>query len=250
VSNATKFTEHGAIRVEIKTRPRGEDRLRLLCSVTDSGIGIPPDRVGRLFQAFSQVDVSTTRRYGGTGLGLAICSRLCQAMNGEITVRSQPGLGSTFAFEIDMGTAQAPVSTGANPAVAPPQTLPLLSVLVVEDNPINQKIALSLLDRLGIKADLAEDGRQAVDRVAAGRYDIVLMDMQMPVLDGIDATREIRNLSLSRQPWIIALTANAFETDRDRCIQAGMDDFLSKPFRIDVLRDRLARGASTVVPSL
>ena len=250
VSNATKFTEHGAIRVEIKTRPHGEDRLRLLCSVTDSGIGIPPDRVGRLFQAFSQVDVSTTRRYGGTGLGLAICSRLCQAMNGEITVRSQPGLGSTFAFEIDMGLAQAPVSTGANPAVAPPQTLPLLSVLVVEDNPVNQKIALSLLARLGIEADLAEDGRQAVDRVAAGRYDIVLMDMQMPVLDGIDATREIRSLSLARQPWIIALTANAFETDRDRCIQAGMDDFLSKPFRIDVLRERLARGAGTVVPSL
>ncbi|MFN7287538.1 MAG: ATP-binding protein [Burkholderiales bacterium] len=250
VSNATKFTEHGAIRVEIKTRPRGEDRLRLLCSVTDSGIGIPPDRVERLFQAFSQVDVSTTRRYGGTGLGLAICSRLCQAMNGEITVRSQPGLGSTFAFEIDMGLAQAPLSTGANPAVAPPQTLPLLSVLVVEDNPVNQKIALSLLARLGIEADLAEDGRQAVDRVAAGRYDIVLMDMQMPVLDGIDATREIRSLSLARQPWIIALTANAFETDRDRCIQAGMDDFLSKPFRIDVLRERLARGASTVVPSL
>lgn len=244
VSNATKFTEHGAIRVEIKTTHRGDDRIRLHCSVTDSGIGIPQDRLSRLFQAFSQVDVSTTRRYGGTGLGLAICSRLCQAMNGEISVRSQPGLGSTFSFEIDMGVAQAPVSLSVGPTQTAPDTLPALSVLVVEDNPVNQKIALSLLARLGIEADLAEDGRQAVDRVAAGRYDVVLMDMQMPVLDGIDATREIRSLGLERQPWIIALTANAFETDRDRCIQAGMDDFLSKPFRIDVLRERLSRGVS------
>lgn len=245
VANASKFTERGAIEVAVKTLRITDDRLRLSCSVADSGIGIEADRLGRLFQAFSQVDVSTTRRYGGTGLGLAICSRLCQAMNGEITVSSQPGLGSTFAFEIGMGIGQAPVSLSDSPAAAAPALLPALSVLVVEDNPVNQKIALSLLARLGIEADLSEDGRQAVDRVAQGRYDIILMDMQMPVLDGIDATREIRSLSLPRQPWIIALTANAFETDRERCIQAGMDDFLSKPFRIDVLRERLARGAST-----
>lgn len=243
VSNATKFTEHGAIRVVLQTRRLESDRLRLSCSVTDSGIGIEADRLGRLFQAFSQVDVSTTRRYGGTGLGLAICSRLCQAMNGEITVQSVPGLGSTFAFEIDMGVAQAAMVTTAGPAAAEPLALPPLAVLVVEDNPVNQKIALSLLARLGVQADLAEDGRQAVEHVARTHYDIVLMDMQMPVLDGIDATREIRSLNLDRQPWIIALTANAFETDRERCIQAGMDDFLSKPFRIDVLRERLARGA-------
>lgn len=249
ISNAIKFTEHGAIRVTLHTQPLGDNGLRLQGSVTDSGIGIPAERLSRLFQAFSQVDVSTTRRYGGTGLGLAICSRLCKAMNGEITVRSQPGLGSTFAFEIEMGMAHTPVSLGANPTESAPATLPSLTVLVVEDNPVNQKIALSLLARLGIVADLAEDGRQAVDRVTNGRYDIVLMDMQMPVLDGIDATREIRSLDLPRQPWIIALTANAFETDRDRCIQAGMDDFLSKPFRIDLLRERLARGAGMVAPT-
>lgn len=243
VANATKFTEHGAIRVNVKTSEAAHDQLRLTCSVTDSGIGIPEDRLGRLFQAFSQVDVSTTRRYGGTGLGLAICSRLCQAMNGSISVHSEPGRGSTFTFEIEMGVGLEAVSPTGKTETEPPMALPLLSVLVVEDNPVNQKIALSLLARLGITADLAEDGRQAVERVAAGRYDVILMDMQMPVLDGIDATREIRALTIARQPWIIALTANAFETDRERCMQAGMDDFLSKPFRIDVLRERLSRGS-------
>lgn len=244
ISNATKFTEHGAIRVELQTTQLKDEKIRLTCSVADSGIGIPEDRLDRLFQAFSQVDVSTTRRYGGTGLGLAICSRLCQAMHGSISVRSQPGMGSTFTFEIEMGPGQEALRSATLESKGAPSTLPPLSVLVVEDNPVNQKIALSLLARLGITADLAEDGRQAIDRVAASDYDIILMDMQMPVLDGIDATREIRALSIPRQPWIIALTANAFETDRDRCIQAGMDDFLSKPFRIDVLRERLSRGVS------
>ena len=244
VSNASKFTEQGEIRVDVRTETAPNGRIRLHCAVTDSGIGIPNEGIGRLFQAFSQVDVSTTRRFGGTGLGLAICSRLCEAMNGQISVRTDPGRGSTFSFDIELAAAQAPVIVGRLPSPElTPSPLPPLKVLVVEDNPVNQKIALSLLQRLGIIADLSEDGRQAVETLRNTDYDILLMDMQMPVMDGIETTREIRALKLARQPWIIALTANAFETDRERCFQAGMNDFLSKPFRIDVLRDRLAAGA-------
>jgi CheY-like chemotaxis protein len=124
--------------------------------------------------------------------------------------------------------------------------LSLLRVLVVEDHPVNQKIAIGLLTKLGIHADLAENGEAAVDMTRVGRYDVVLMDMQMPVLDGVDATRAIRLLPLEFQPWIIAQTANAFDTDRESCMQAGMDDFLSKPFRMDALREKLERGAQSL----
>ena len=239
VSNAIKFTRQGFIRVDVGARSLPGGTVQLVCSVQDSGIGIPAERKHRLFQAFSQVDVSTTRQFGGTGLGLAICSRLCEAMGGHIGVESEAGVGSVFRFEILLRESLALAKAPEKLLVEASPALSLLKVLVVEDHPVNQKIAIGLLAKLGVTADLAENGAMAVERVRSGGYHVVLMDMQMPVMDGIDATRAIRRLVLSVQPWIIAQTANAFDTDRERCLEAGMDDFLSKPFRIDRLREKL-----------
>jgi len=167
-------------------------------------------------------------------------------MGGSIHVESRAGAGSTFHFSLQFarGAAPAPVVTrdGASTEAAKPDAPPYsaLKVLVVEDNKINQMLAITLLSKLGVKADLACDGAEAVERVRAGSYDIVLMDMQMPVMDGITATRTIRDLALPVQPFIIALTANAFDSDREVCLQAGMDDFMSKPFRADDLRGKIA----------
>ena len=240
ISNAIKFTVRGSIRVEANGQLLPSGLYQLSCSVSDTGIGIPEDRQERLFKAFSQVDVSTTRRYGGTGLGLAICARLCEAMGGTISVSSAASQGARFQFDLQLapGAGVSPARRSATDQAD--QNLQPLNVLVVEDNPVNQKIAISLLETLGIRADLAENGQEGVERVRTGHYDVVLMDMQMPVLDGLEATVAIRQMDLPAQPWIIALTANAFETDRERCLRAGMNDFLSKPFRIDVLRERLS----------
>ncbi len=245
VSNAIKFTQAGVVRIHIGADQLAGSAIRLRGSVQDSGIGITAERSDRLFQAFSQVDVSTTRQYGGTGLGLAICARLCEAMGGSIRVSSESGVGSTFQFEVQLQTASAQLQTlpGVPEVLAP--DLSSLRVLVVEDHPVNQKIALGLLAKLNIQADLAENGEVAIDMTRVGHYDVILMDMQMPVLDGVDATRAIRLLALGFQPWIIAQTANAFDTDRESCLQAGMDDFLSKPFRIDALREKLDKGAQS-----
>jgi len=246
ISNAIKFTATGCIEVSVAADAGGGESIKLQCAVRDSGIGIPADRLDRLFKAFSQVDSSTTRQYGGTGLGLAICARLTEAMGGSIHVESRAGAGSTFHFSLQFarGVAPAPVVTrdGASTEAAKPEAPPYsaLKVLVVEDNKINQMLAITLLSKLGVKADLACDGAEAVERVRAGSYDIVLMDMQMPVMDGITATRTIRDLALPVQPFIIALTANAFDSDREVCLQAGMDDFMSKPFRADDLRGKIA----------
>lgn len=239
ISNAIKFTPHGSIRIEASGQMLPSGLYQLSCSVSDTGIGIPADRQERLFKAFSQVDVSTTRRYGGTGLGLAICARLCEAMGGTITVSSAAAQGARFQFDLRLAQGIAASPARRNALVQAGQSLHALRVLVVEDNPVNQRVAVSLLEKLGIRADLAEDGKDGVERVRTGHYDVVLMDMQMPVLDGLEATAAIRQMDLPVQPWVIALTANAFETDRERCLRAGMNDFLSKPFRIDVLRERL-----------
>jgi len=238
LSNALKFTHEGCITVKVGAGGTADGAIEIHGAVTDSGIGIPPDR---LFKAFSQVDTSTTRQYGGTGLGLTICARLCEAMHGHIGVDSRPGSGTTFRFSLRMARGAA-VGAGPGPDLpaAMEHALDGLRILVVDDNPINRKLATGLLAKLGIHADLAENGQEAVDQARTARHDIIFMDMQMPVLDGIEATRAIRQLDLPVQPYIIALTANAFDADRERCLQAGMDDFLSKPFRLDDLKAKLA----------
>jgi signal transduction histidine kinase/ActR/RegA family two-component response regulator len=243
LSNAIKFTAHGEVTMALHAQPLDGGGWRLYGEVRDTGIGISASQRAQLFEAFTQADSSTSRRYGGTGLGLAITARLVNLMGGEIRLDSEPGLGSRFTFTARLAAAAwcgaAPV-----PADRPaPESLERLRVLVAEDNAVNQTIAMTMLSRMGIAATLVHDGRAALDAVAAHPYDVVLMDMQMPELDGLEATRAIRaQVPAVAQPWIIAVTANAFEQDRQRCLEAGMDDFVGKPYKPGPLREALLRA--------
>ena len=243
VSNALKFTAEGEVMVQARTRSLGAEALELALDVTDTGIGIPDNQVQRLFKAFSQVDASINRKYGGTGLGLAISSKIAEAMGGGITLSSRPGAGSRFTVTVRLNHVNEP-DMQADPAheTTGSHTMPfsVLSVLVVDDHDMNLKLVLAMLSRMGIKADAVTDGAQAVQRVAAHGYDLVLLDVQMPVMDGLQAARDMRALPVPRQPRIVALTAAAYESDRLNCMAAGMDDFLAKPLRMATLRQVLA----------
>jgi len=247
LANAIKFTSQGRVQVRVSVRSRARETISPDIAVEDTGIGIPADRTDRLFKAFSQVDSSTTRQFGGTGLGLAISARLCQAMGGDISVSSQVGKGSIFRFSVALGSAAAaspaPVQTAAMPLTAAPLTTHGQRVLVVDDDHVNRTLALAMLGKLGLAAEAAACGEDAVTRVSAGDVDIVLMDLRMPGMDGVQTTHFIRGLDI-RQPCIIALTANAYDSDRQRCLAAGMDDFMAKPFRIASLREKLAQIAT------
>ena len=231
VGNAVKFTEAGEVRIRVAAMADG-----LRFEVVDTGIGIAEDIREKLFSDFTQADAGTARRFGGTGLGLAISKRLAEGMGGHIGVDSTPGKGSCFWFELPLVPA-AETSIAAAPAAAPtplPSAVPPASaarLLLVEDNKVNQKVALTLLGRLGHEVDLAEDGLQAVAAAAERPYALILMDMQMPVMDGLEATRRIRGGDgPNRDVPIVALTANAMASDQDACREAGMTDFLAKPF--------------------
>jgi signal transduction histidine kinase/CheY-like chemotaxis protein len=240
VGNALKFTHHGGVRVAMKMVTEGKV---LECQVQDTGIGIPPDKVDRLFERFSQVDSSIGRRYGGTGLGLVICKHLVEAMGGDIGAQSKQHKGSTFTFRIPVSAAPAPAeSPSAQPGAAKLPTA--LRILLVEDNTVNQMLAMGMLQKLGCAADLARDGEEALEKVRRVDYDLVLMDMQMPKMDGLSATRAIRSMPLRNQPQIVALTANAMESDRQLCLSAGMNDFLAKPFKVGELQEKIVAAAS------
>jgi signal transduction histidine kinase/ActR/RegA family two-component response regulator len=250
LSNAVKFTETGGITVTaVATEQRAPGVYEVRFTVADTGIGIPADRIDRLFLSFSQVDASTTRNYGGTGLGLAISRRLTELLGGRIWVESTPGIGTRMSFTIRAAAgasdAVAP-SSRREPAPEPDQLLAdrhPLKILVAEDNVVNQRVTLAILARLGYHADLAVNGLEAVDAVRRVRYDVVLMDLHMPELDGLDAMRQIvAEHPAGRRPRIIALTANAFDEDREACLAAGMDDFLSKPMEKDKLEAARVRA--------
>jgi two-component system, sensor histidine kinase len=257
IGNALKFTDRGGqVTVRVKStagapEDLAADKIPLRFEVTDTGIGIPPDKQAAIFDAFAQADGSTTRRYGGTGLGLAIARQLCVLMEGEIGVSSTPGSGSTFWFTALLGCPEADAEYGRTmPAAvsAPVGASPSFAahVLLVEDNPINREVAFERLRRLGCIVETAANGYEALDRVQRTTYDLILMDCQMPQLDGFDATRAIR-ASEAQQPArarhipIIALTANALNGDRERCLAAGMDDYLAKPFTHEQLSIALSR---------
>jgi two-component system sensor histidine kinase/response regulator len=230
---------------------RQDGRFGIVFSVTDTGIGIEPGVQDALFQPFTQADASMSRRFGGTGLGLAICRRLVHAMHGEIGMQSMPGHGSVFWFTLALDVAQ-PVAEAAQ---AQPVTAtgvvardddrglprPSLRVLVAEDNSVNQRVVTSMLRKLGCAVDVAANGFEAIDMFGRFPYDLVLMDWQMPELDGIEATRAIRALPEGVQVPIVALTANAMHGDEATCLAAGMDDYLTKPIRIAALREVLER---------
>ncbi len=245
VGNAVKFTTSGEIVVSVSSHRR-DGQVGYHTSVRDTGIGIEPDMLRTIFQPFSQVEDGYTRSSGGTGLGLAISKRLVEALGGEIWVESTVGTGSTFHFTFVVPeTDQTPESIV--PALAPDRPArPIVNdirVLVVEDNPTNQKVVCRLLERAGVVADVVENGAQAVEMAKTEYYELIFMDVQMPVMNGLDATRAIRGLDI-RQPHIIALTANAMAEDRIRCRDAGMDEYMSKPIVLTDLKNALANYQS------
>lgn len=240
VSNALKFTKQGEVKISIDVVSKGIGSVELKVTVSDTGIGIPVAAQDTLFNAFTQADGSTTRKYGGTGLGLAIVSQLVDMMGGTLGLDSVEGKGSSFWFTAKLKTtAEKPVAS--LDAVASNESLQLNArILLVEDNPVNQMVAQKMLERIGLKATLANNGVEALQCLDGQSFDLVLMDCQMPEMDGFDATREIRKLELKtpqqqRLP-IIAMTANVMSGDRERCLEIGMDDYIGKP----VQRDQLA----------
>ena len=254
VGNAVKFTSKGHVRVHVKPETISNDEVVLLFAVRDTGIGIPLEKQKMIFDAFAQVDASTTRKYGGTGLGLAISNQLVQLMGGRISVESQPQIGSTFYFTIPFRIAHRPHTVTKMPTPvdvtgqSKPAPLPL-RVLLVEDNVVNQKLAGALLRKVRHRVTIANNGQVAIDELEKRSFDLILMDVQMPVMGGIEATEIIRKQeerSGGHVP-IIAMTAHAMAGDRDRMLQAGMDDYVSKPLRSDELFRALERFAPRAV---
>lgn len=237
LSNAIKFTEHGSVQLCLSVQARSEDWVKLLFEVKDTGVGVSEQQAKMIFKKFTQADSSTTRKYGGTGLGLAISSHLVELMEGEIGVRPLSS-GSCFWFTISVActvAAQLKPIAELQKERSAPSPLDDKLILLVEDNIVNRKVAVGMLKKFGYQVTVAENGREAVERVQRNQYDLVIMDVQMPVLNGLDATAEIRRMESEKgvtQPLpIIAMTANAMERDRLECLDAGMDDHMSKPIR-------------------
>jgi PAS domain S-box-containing protein len=246
VGNALKFTEHGSVTLRCRTEYESHETAVVRFEVQDSGIGIAAEHLDKLFSVFEQADNSTARQYGGTGLGLAITKKLAQAMGGEVGVHSTPGQGSTFwfnaqfrkgpAFVLDMHELQPEAL-----AQRLRQQHAGKRVLLAEDDAFNREIGLVMLEDTGLRVDLAEDGQQALEMARSQHYDLILMDMQMPRLDGLDATRQMRQLAQCASLPIVAMTANAFSDDRARCLEAGMNDFITKPVEPRLLYQTLLR---------
>jgi len=255
LSNAVKFTEHGGISVTVgatlERLPDGGAGYELAFAVEDTGIGIPEKRRQLLFQPFQQVDASTTRRFGGTGLGLAICRRLAEMLGGSIWVEPRQGGGSIFRFTLRGRAAEAlgPEAAGRRAIDGQMAARHPLRILVVEDNVVNQKVTLGMLGRLGYAADVAGNGHEAITAIAEREYDAVLMDVQMPQMDGLEAARHVRSGPSDRQPYIIAFTADVLTGDEERFRAVGMNDYISKPIVIDRLAKALEACPSTLAPA-
>ena len=253
-NNAVKFTEHGWVRLGVSAEELAGDQVVLRFSVTDTGIGMTPEQVDNLFQPFTQADTSTTRKYGGTGLGLVIAKSLVEQMGGEVNVLSDFGKGSIFSFTAKLGvqtdqTKQDLSTPGHDETIAPRDSFQDVRLLLVEDNEINQLVAQELLQGAGFAVDVADNGQIAIEMISRKPYALVLMDMQMPVMDGVTATRVIRQMPEFSSLPIIAMTANAMQADRDRCAEAGMNDFVSKPIEPSALWAALQRNLNST-PSM
>ncbi|WP_413407203.1 response regulator [Paenibacillus amylolyticus] len=247
IANAIKFTDQGGVYLIVSVNGEKDGQMALEFAVKDTGIGIASDKVDRLFQPFSQLDTSMTRKYGGTGLGLAICKTLVEMMGGQIYLDTTEQRGATFVFTIQAKRYVETELVQRNGEEKPTDVKnenKYPTVLIVDDHPINQKLMAIMLGKLGLLSDIAEDGQSALDMVNGSRYpyDYVFMDLQMPVMDGLECTRRIReSLSQSNQPIIIAMTANVMEGIQQRCIAAGMDDYISKPVKMGNVKQKIAQ---------
>jgi CheY-like chemotaxis protein len=245
VGNAIKFTDAGSVAVRLMVQSRTGSTILLRVEVSDTGIGIPADKHELVFDRFRQADGSMSRRYMGSGLGLTISAHLVDLMGGGIGLRSEEGQGSTFFFTVPLELANADVTghhSGSEPSAnQPPAAAQRLRILLAEDNAVNQKLAALLLRREGHDVTVVGDGNEAVRAVAQGSFDVVLMDLQMPEMDGFEATTAIRGAEqgTGRHLRIVALTAHAMKDDRDKCMKAGMDDYLTKPIDPNRLRSAL-----------
>jgi CheY-like chemotaxis protein len=239
VANAVKFTEAGTVTLRTLVQEEDSESVLLRFEVQDTGIGIAAETMSRLFMPFEQAENSTTRRYGGSGLGLAITRRLAELMGGEAGVESAPRIGSTFWFTARLGKnrrreqALAVASSEAEAVIR--ERHGGRRILIVDDDPLNLEVARFILEEIGLTVDTAEDGIAAIDKVGGRSYALILMDMQMPNLDGVAATRQIRQLPACRRLPILAMTANVFAEDKALCLNAGMDDFLAKPINPELL---------------
>jgi len=244
VNNAIKFTDKGGVSILVEKQRLVDGKAMLLFKVVDTGMGISEEGQKRLFQSFSQVDISTTRKFGGTGLGLAISKNLSIMMGGEIGVSSKEAIGSTFWFTalFDVTNHETYMKTSGHTKLSDPAVIKpfqKLNILLAEDNKINQKVALVNLNSLGYQVDVANNGKEAVEKFKQNHYDLVFMDIQMPEMDGIEATKEMREIenqqNVIKKIPIIAMTANTMEGDREKYLQVGMDDYVSKPFKQEEL---------------
>ncbi|MEY4591989.1 MAG: hypothetical protein RIR18_884 [Pseudomonadota bacterium] len=240
-NNALKFTQHGSVTIRSRLLSEIGDEILVRFEVIDTGIGLSQEQQNRLFSAFEQADSSTTREYGGTGLGLAITKQLAKLMGGDAGVTSTQGEGSTFWFTVKLGRSTVPLSVSSSlknkedPETALARYHFGKKILLVEDEPINQLIAVEILSETGLVVETADDGLQALEKAQSSTYDLILMDMQMPKMDGVMATREIRKIPALASVPILAMTANAYSQDRARCLDAGMNDFITKPVESEVL---------------
>jgi len=250
VANAIKFTSDGDIRVIAVLKKHSATDADLIVTIEDDGIGIPQDKIEHLFESFSQVDKSTTRKYGGTGLGLAIVKKLCVLMGGDIKVKSELGVGSSFEFYIPIGLSDKPMLIQENNYQVTELTADLdkdLNLLLVEDNITNQIVAQGILKNFGFNVDIANNGQEAIEKLQnceSNKYSLILMDCQMPIMDGYQATRAIRSAkagNLFKDIPIVAMTANAMRGDKEKCFNAGMDDYISKPIDLNALENILKK---------
>jgi CheY-like chemotaxis protein/anti-sigma regulatory factor (Ser/Thr protein kinase) len=248
LNNAVKFTQAGGISAHLSSAPLGDGFHEIRIAITDTGIGIAPEAMGRMFRAFSQADSSTNRLFGGTGLGLVISKRLAEAMSGTIQVESVPGQGSVFTFTAKLRAAGPAQAQSAQAAFGDAPRYEGLNALLVEDNPVNQLVAQRLLERLGFEVEIAEHGAEALEKLDAKDYAVIFMDCQMPVMDGFEATHKIRAREPGRpRQLIIAMTANTHAEDRLRCLDAGMDDFIPKPILVGHLIETLRKHLAETV---
>ena len=249
LNNAVKFTERGKVTISVSGRKQEDSTYEIHFAVEDTGIGIPEDKIERLFQPFSQVDASTTRKYGGTGLGLAISKRLVNLMGGKMWVESIVGIGSTFHFTM-MAESNTDVlvdnfESASGEDLSHADIDRTLRILLAEDNVVNQKVTQKMLSKLGYRATVVANGIEVLQALDNQHYDVILMDVQMPEIDGLEATRAIRQ-RWKDGPKIIAMTASALKGDREMCLAAGMDDYISKPVRMEDLARKLSRYRSSV----